>query len=141
MKDTIVKQATFNQSIDTVWNAISKGDEISKWFLSADFKAEKGYQYTFKSPKNDCEPIVGEVKEASPYTLAYTWIVQGTEVETLVRWTLTPTNSGTHLLLEHSGIENYADATALEMFESFNGGWDNCLNGLENFLKVAAHAG
>lgn len=141
MKSTIVKELELRHSINRVWNAISNGDEISNWFLSADFKAEKGYKYTFNSSKEDCVPIIGEVKEASPYTLAYTWIVQGTSVETLVKWTLTPIETGTHILLEHSGIENYSDATAIQMFESFDGGWENCLNGLENYLKETVNAG
>ena len=46
MKDVITKERVFNHSIDTVWNAISKAEEISTWFIKADFKAEKGYEYT-----------------------------------------------------------------------------------------------
>ena len=53
MKDVISKAVIFNHSIDKVWNAISKAEEISTWFIPADFKAEKGYQYTFTSPSNE----------------------------------------------------------------------------------------
>jgi len=142
MKNTIVKETVLRHSIESVWNAISNGALISEWFLSADFKAEKGYKYTFNSPKDDCEPIIGEVKEADPYTLRYTWEVKGTNVETLVSWVLTKTDNGTHLHLEHSGIENYAENTMIkEMYESFNGGWDHCLQGLQQYLKDSVHAG
>jgi len=49
MKDVIIKEQMLNHSIDKVWNAISKQEEISTWFINADFKAEPGYKYTFKA--------------------------------------------------------------------------------------------
>ena len=143
MKDVIIKEQIFNHSIDKVWKAISIGEEISTWFIPADFKAEKGYQYTFTSPPNEkgCTIISGEVKEASPYLLVYTWIVADTKTETTVAWQLESTQEGTKLTLEHSGISNYAGETAIAMFESFNGGWDNCISGLTSYLKQEVNAG
>ncbi|MBU3822077.1 SRPBCC domain-containing protein [Flavobacteriaceae bacterium XHP0103] len=142
MKDVITKEAVFNHPIDKVWNAISKSEEISTWFLKNNFKAEKGYNYTFKSEGDKgCHVINGIVKEANPYVLIYTWVVEGTNIETTVKWELTSTKEGTKLYLEHSGISNYPGETAIKMFESFNGGWDGCLNALTTYLKEAVHAG
>ena len=143
MNDIIKKEALFNHSIGKVWNAISKAEEISTWFIKADFKAEKGYQYTFFSnPEHEgCTTISGEVKTASPYTLIYTWIVANTNVETTVKWELETTEHGTKLYLEHSGISNYQGETAIKMFESFNGGWDNCISELAGYLKNLVNAG
>ena len=137
MKDSITKEKLFNHPIDTVWNAISKADEISTWFIKADFKAEKGYQYTFSSKPNEkgCTTITGTVKEATPYVLVYTWIVADTNIETTVTWTLESVAEGTKLHLVHSGISNYAGDTAIAMFESFNGGWNGCINQLTDYLK------
>lgn len=140
MKDSIKKEAIFDSSIDRVWNAISKEEEISKWFLNADFKAEKGYEYTFTSKEEHCEPIIGKIKSADPYVLIYTWEVKGTYVETIVTWKLETVEKGTKLTLEHTGIANYAADTAIKMFESFDGGWDKCVNGLHEFLAGVAHA-
>ncbi|MBW1296503.1 SRPBCC family protein [Aquimarina litoralis] len=142
MKDQIKKEQFFNHSISRVWNAITQQNEISNWFLPADFKAEVGYQYTFNSPdKEHCEPIIGVIQKADPYTLVYTWIIKGTNVETTVKWELEETTDGTKLLLEHSGISNYSGTTAIEMFNNFSGGWDNCIDGLSNYLKQEVHAG
>lgn len=143
MKSIITKEVQFSHSIDKVWNAITKAEEISTWFIKADFKAEPGYQYTFTSPPNEkgCTVISGEVKQSSPYTLIYTWVVGDTNVETTVKWELESTESGTKLYLEHSGISNYAGDTAIAMFESFNGGWDNCIEGLTSYLKDLVNAG
>ena len=142
MNDLIRKERTFDQPIERVWNAITKAEEISEWFLLADFKAQKGYQYTLRSKDNSCPPIVGEVLNADPYTLAYTWLEEGKPTSTLVTWTLASTeNGGTQLLLEHSGIANYKGENVVKMFELFSGGWDNCLNGLTNFFNSEVHAG
>lgn len=143
MKDVIKKEQLFNHPIDAIWNAITKSEEISTWFIKADFKAEKGYQYTFTAEPNEkgCTVISGEIKNANPYILIYTWIVGDTSVETTVKWELESVNGGTKLYLEHSGISNYAGDTAVAMFESFNGGWDNCINELSAYLKELVNAG
>ncbi len=141
MNDSITKEKLFSHPIDQVWNAITNAKEISTWFLEADFKAEVGYQYTFNSKAKDCSPIVGEIKSATPYILAYSWVIKDMpEVSTLVTWTLESIAEGTKLTLVHSGIANYAGDTAIGMFESFNGGWDNCINGLLTYLKEDVNA-
>lgn len=141
MKDQITKEKILHHAIGKVWNAITSAEEISTWFLKADFKAETGYRYTFTSPGEDCTQITGEVKHAEPYTLVYTWIVAETDVETTVTWILKETEEGTHLYLEHSGISNYSGDTAVQMFGSFDQGWINCVNELSNYLKESVHAG
>jgi len=141
MKDVIIKEQILNHSIDKVWNAISKQKEISTWFIKADFRAEEGYNYSFKSEGENCTEINGVVIEANPYTLIYTWIVQNTNVETTVKWELKETAEGTALYLEHSGISNYSGDTAVQMFTSFNGGWDNCVSELSKYLTKEVHAG
>ncbi len=141
MKDVIKKEHLFDHSIDKVWNAISKAEEISLWFIKADFKAESGYKYTFNSEGENCTEITGVVKEADPYTLIYTWVVQNTDTETTVKWVLEEVEGKTKLYLEHSGISNYPGDNAVTMFNSFNGGWDNCINELAQYLTQAVHAG
>lgn len=140
MKDIISKERVFNHSIDRVWNAISKEEEISTWFIKADFKAEKGYRYTFFSEGENCTQISGEVKEATPYTLIYSWIVQNTDVITTVKWSLKEFEGKTKLYLEHSGISGYDGETAVSMFNSFDAGWDNCAMELGKFLNSEVHA-
>ncbi len=142
MKDVITKEQILNHSIDKVWNAISKQEEISTWFINADFKAEPGYKYTFTaSEEQGCTQIQGVVKEADPYTLVYTWVVQGTDTETTVKWALEEINGQTKLVLEHSGISNYPGESAITMFGHFGKGWDNCFNLLTEYLIKEVHAG
>lgn len=142
MNDVIIKEQVLEHSIDKVWRAISIGEELSSWFIEADFKPEPGYRYTFTAgPEKDCTQITGVVKEADPYTLVYTWIVENTDVETTVRWSLEALEGKTKLTLEHSGISNYTDDTAVKMFGHFSAGWDNCVNLLLHYLTKEVHAG
>jgi len=129
MTDLITKTHQFSQSIGLVWEAISRGEEISTWFIQADFKAEVGYQYTFTHQQTK---IKGEVTIVNPVTeLAYTWVLDGTEVITTVRWKLKENSQGTLLTLEHSGISQYPGDTAVVMFNNYTGGWDTCIANLE----------
>ena len=135
MQDQILKEHVFPHSIDKVWAAITRAEEISTWFIDADFKAEKGYSYTFNAKGENCSAIYGEVQEATPYRLSYTWNVKDNPGITTVSWELATISEGTKLVLVHSGISNYAGETAIDMFNSFNGGWSNCLDLLTDYLK------
>lgn len=142
MKDVITREEIIQHPIDKVWSAISKAEEISAWFIKADFKAQVGMPYTFTaSEEQGCMTITGEVKEANPYTLVYTWIVENTNVETTVKWVLEEQGGSTKLYLEHSGISNYPGESAVKMFESFSGGWEQCVGLLQTYLKEQVHAG
>jgi hypothetical protein len=63
-------------------------------------------------------------------------VVKGTDIITTVSWKLEENETGTFLTLEHTGIRNFPGESAVEMFNSFSGGWDNCINGLEKHLKA-----
>ncbi|WP_190808694.1 SRPBCC domain-containing protein [Flagellimonas sp. S3867] len=142
MKDVITKEHVFDHPIQKVWEAISIAEEISTWFIKADFKAEEGYQYTFTaSEEHGCLNITGEVKSAQPYTLIYTWVVENTTTETVVTWNLKETETGTKLYLEHSGISSYPGESAVKYFNDYNGGWNDCINSLTSFLSKEVHAG
>lgn len=134
MEKTIRQEHHYSHPIATVWNAISKAEEISSWFIQADFKAETGYEYTFK---HENTVINGKVLQVEPvHTLIYTWIVAGTGVETTVKWLLQETENGTQLTLEHSGIENYPTEDMITtMFNNFEGGWTACATNLGKYLN------
>ena len=142
MKDLIVKEHTFNHPMKDVWKAISDQDEISAWFIKADFQPQVGYNYTFLHEEGEnCTTIVGKVIEARPIDrLVYTWLVKGTDVETTVSWNLSEVAGKTQLRLEHSGISAYGGDSAVKMFESFSKGWSQCINELESFLQSLVNA-
>lgn len=138
MNDKIVKEHQFGHPISKIWNAITLEEEISTWFIPADFKAEQGYKYTFKHEAEDqCTTINGEILKVNPTTeLVYTWVVEGTDIVTTVSWKLEENETGTFLILEHSGISNFPGESAVAMFNSFSGGWDRCITDLDKHLTA-----
>ncbi len=141
MKDIIIKEQIFNSSIDSVWQAITVAEEISIWLEPTNFKAIKGFQYVINAKAGDCPPIVGEVIEASPYTLVYSWVIEANPVRTIVKWVLEEVEGGTKVHLEHSGISSYSGEDVIAMFESFSGGWERCFNGIATHLQIETNAG
>ena len=119
----------YSHPIEDVWEAISNEEAISKWFIQADFQPQIGYYYTFTHEKTVVNGTVLDAKP--PELLVYTWIVS--DVETTVSWMLEKMESGTRLTLRHTGIEKYGDS-AIQMFNSFNGGWQHCITELETYL-------
>ncbi|MDN5205571.1 SRPBCC domain-containing protein [Fulvivirgaceae bacterium BMA10] len=132
MKDIIKKEQFYQFPISDIWKAISEQEEISKWFIQADFKAEVGYRYTFTYEQTK---VTGEVLEADPvYNLVYTWVVGGTTTITTVRWSLKEQENGTMLTIEHSGFEGYPKESAVAMFSSSVQGWDAVCKELQHYL-------
>jgi uncharacterized protein YndB with AHSA1/START domain len=134
METTEVKvelEHVYAHKIDRVWRAISDEQEISAWFIKADFKAIVGYHYTFT---HETTTITGEVVTAAePNELAYTWNIGGMDAESTVTWKLESVTEGTRLVLTHTGIESYGDSAA-QMFGAFKKGWETCMSDLGSFL-------
>ncbi|PKB61842.1 MAG: hypothetical protein BZY79_01775 [SAR202 cluster bacterium Casp-Chloro-G4] len=134
MKKYIEKKRTFNSPIKRVWEAITREEEISKWFMQANFKAEKGYSYEFEHESIICHGTVLEVDP--PNKLVYTWINPGTTEETTVTWLLEETNGGTELTLIHRGYEKYSDDDAEKFFKENEFGWNMVIQGLDEYLNL-----
>lgn len=119
----------------TVWEAISSGAEIGRWFIQADFEPVVGYAYTFT---HEDTRITGVVKRCEPpNVLEYTWNVSGLDGETTVLWRLAAVDAGTRVEIAHTGIESLGDAAQM-MMSKFAGGWEQALDGLTELLVVTA---
>lgn len=136
MKDVLTKQHHYAHPIKDVWAAITEQEKISTWFIKCDFRAEKGYRYKLLSESDSCEQVGGTILKVNPvHELVYSWIVAGTDVETTVSWKLEEKDGGTLLTLQHAGISGYPnEQTALKFFESFDSGWDKCVDSLKGYL-------
>jgi uncharacterized protein YndB with AHSA1/START domain len=68
-----------------------------------------------------------------PRVLAYTWIGNWHDDparRTLVRWDLTPTASGTHVKVTHSGLTQLPVAR-----KDYSGGWPGVVEALKKFVE------
>jgi len=76
----------------------------------------------------------GEITEFDPpRLLAYTWVANWHDdknLATTVRWELTPTNSGTHVKVTHSGL-----VTEKVARDDYRGGWPGVVEKLKEFVE------
>ena len=76
----------------------------------------------------------GEVLEIDPpRLLVYTWFAnfhKDPKMRSVVRWELTPTRTGTHVKLTHSGL-----AAEPESARDYSGGWPGVLEQIKNSVE------
>lgn len=76
----------------------------------------------------------GEIVECDPpRLLVYTWTANfhnDPKHKSVVRWELSPTKTGTHLKLTHSGL-----ASEPESAKAYSGGWPGVLDELKKFVE------
>lgn len=133
--DVLTKERSYPHPIAVVWRALTLAEELSAWFVQADFKAEVGYRYTFTRGETK---VLGEVIEVdAPHRLSYTWTVGDPNIVTTVRWRLKEQGASTLVSLEHSGISGYPSADlAATMFGHFEHGWEDCFAQLQRHLSA-----
>jgi uncharacterized protein YndB with AHSA1/START domain len=90
---------------EKLWRALTQPHLIEEWLMKNDFKPVAGHRFNLhRNPQPNVSVVVDcEVLEVEPYkTLSYTWSAFG--LDSVVTFTLTPTDTGTHLLVEQSGF-------------------------------------
>ena len=96
-----------HHSPEKVWRALTDPVLLAEWLLPAiDFKLESGAAFTFKTqPYPGWDGIVNcKFVEIEPLRkLSYTWTVPF--LDTVVTFTLTPTETGTRLSIVQSGFK------------------------------------
>lgn len=130
---SIVVERTMPHPPGKVWRALTQSPLIAEWLMQNDFAPVVGHRFQFRatpvpgwSGVTNCEVL--EVDE--PRRLVYTW-GDGTEsdsgLRTIVAWTLTPVEGGTHVRMEHSGFRPQDEGG----YRGMGGGWPRIVAGLE----------
>jgi uncharacterized protein YndB with AHSA1/START domain len=111
---------------EKIWRALTQPHLIEAWLMKNDFAPVVGHRFDFRA---DWGSVDCQVQAVEPNrTLAYTWAAMG--LESVVTWTLTPTNTGTHLRMEQSGFRrDQAQAYAGALY-----GWQKFFTSLEEVL-------
>ena len=92
-----------------VWRALTDPVLLAEWLLPVvELDLAPGAAFTFKAPPQpgwdgrvECRFLEIEAGKK----LSYTWVVGDMEIDTVVTFTLAPTESGTRLSLVHSGFK------------------------------------
>jgi len=93
-------------------------------------------EITMKKPHHGVDVVRhdGEILEIDPpRLLVYTWFANfhsDPKHRSIVRWELTPTKTGTHVKVTHSGLASEPDAR-----KDYAGGWPGVLQELKTFAE------
>jgi uncharacterized protein YndB with AHSA1/START domain len=123
---SVVIERELSHAPEKIWRALTQPDLIAEWLMKSDFKPAVGHRFDFRADwgKVDCE-----VTEVEPNRkLAYTW--QGSGLESVVTWTLTPSSTGTILRMEQIGFR----PDQQQAFQGATFGWPRFLAAMEQLL-------
>jgi uncharacterized protein YndB with AHSA1/START domain len=149
-QDAIVSEIEIAASPERVFQALITRDQAMKWGSGGNFEmsvwemdARPGGKWQFISHERGVSNPDGSPREFEhhgkvlevdpPRTLAYTWFATWHETltqETVVRWELTPTPTGTRVKVTHSGLAQMPSTRA-----GYNQGWPGLVAALKNFLE------
>ncbi len=124
----LVVERVFPHPPQKLWRALTEGSLLAQWLLSNDFEPTVGRRFQFRrEPMPNWNGVIDcEVSVVDPFKeLSYSWVAMG--LETVVRWTLTPADGGTHLRMEQSGFGPGREAN----YKGAKYGWQSFFNGLE----------
>ncbi len=107
--DSIAFEFDLKHRPQKVWRALTDPALLADWLLPVvEGRLEPGSAFKFQTQPYpgwdgsvDCKVIESE----APRKLSYAWVVGGMGLDTVVTFTLTPTDSGTRLSLVQSGFK------------------------------------
>ena len=131
---SIVVERVMHHTTEKVWRALTQGPLIEEWLMKNDFRPVVGHKFNFRAEPMpqwngvvDCEVLIVEPNKR----LSYSWNASGDEaangLKTIVTWTLTPADGGTHIRMEQSGFRPEDE----RFFQGANYGWQKMVAGLE----------
>jgi uncharacterized protein YndB with AHSA1/START domain len=149
-QDAIVSEVDIAASPESVFQALITRDQAMKWGSGGNFEmtvwemdARPGGKWQFISHEKGVANPDGSPREFEhhgkvlevdpPRTLAYTWFASWHEnvtQETVVRWELTPTSTGTRVKVTHSGLAQMPSTRA-----GYSQGWPGLVAAFKNFLE------
>ncbi len=130
-QQSVVIERTFAHAPEKVWRALTESRLMAQWLLRNDFEPTVGRGFELRANPMphwdgviDCEVLIVEPLKA----LSYRWRALG--LDSVVLFTLTAVEGGTHLRMEQSGFR--ADQQAA--YKGATYGWAKFLGGLERVL-------
>jgi uncharacterized protein YndB with AHSA1/START domain len=119
---------------EKIWRALTQGPLIAEWLMRNDFEPIVGHRFNFRAaPVHGWNGVTDcEVLEIIPMQrLAYSWNASGEQapdgLKTIVTWTLTRSEKGTHVRMEQSGFRPQDEVG----YRGMGGGWPRILGRLE----------
>jgi uncharacterized protein YndB with AHSA1/START domain len=128
---SVIVEKEFSHPPEKVWRALTESSLIEQWLMKNDFQPVAGHSFSLRTEPVpnwngviDCQVLAIEPGR----TLSYTWGTLG--MESVVMFTLTPTDSGTHVRVEQSGFRPGQEAN----YKGAQYGWRKFIGNLERVV-------
>jgi uncharacterized protein YndB with AHSA1/START domain len=92
---------------EKLWRALTQPHLIEEWLMKNDFKPSVGHRFNLRGDWGgvlDCEVLAVEANRTLSYTWNFAHDDAAFDLTSVVTFTLTPTNTGTHLRMEQTGF-------------------------------------
>ena len=130
---SVVVEREIAHPLEKIWRALTQPHLIEAWLMKNDFSPVVGHRFNLRGEwcgVLDCEVLVVEPERRLSYTWDFTHDDPAFNLESVVTFTLVPTNGGTLLRMEQSGFRP-------EQKQAFGGaaaGWREFFAKLEQAL-------
>lgn len=140
----IIVEDVLPHSPETIWRVLTAPELLARWLMSNTFEPRLGHRFTFQGrPMGDWNGIVEcEVLEIdAPRRLVYSWVggsannaTDGSLLDSVLTFTLTPVEGGTRLKLVHDGFRSPQNDAG---YEAMSGGWAGIVRRIDALAREA----
>lgn len=123
---SVVVERELPHAPEKIWRALTQPQLIEEWLMKNEFKPAVGHAFTLRADWGTVECSVRTVEENRK--LSYSWNAK--PLESVVTWTLTPTEKGTMLRMEQTGVK----ADQPMFYGGATQGWPRFIDSLEDVL-------
>ena len=130
---SVVVEREFPFPPERLWRALTQPHLIEEWLMKNDFKPSVGHHFNLRGDWGgvlDCEVLAVEPDRVLSYTWNHAHENAAFALNSVVTFTLTPTNKGTRLRMEQAGFR----ADQRQAFGGANAGWQTFFGNLEQVL-------
>jgi uncharacterized protein YndB with AHSA1/START domain len=141
---TITVEKVLPYKPEKVWRTLTTSELIGRWLMPNDFVPRAGHQFTFRTkPMGDWDGVVHcEVLDCEPpRLLRYSWKggsdsnpAFGSRLDSVVTWTLTPVDGGTHVHMVHDGFVFPGNRFA---YDAMSPGWGRVMDSIARVTSEA----
>lgn len=128
---SVIVEREFPHPPEKVWRALTEGSLVEQWLMKNDFQPVAGHSFSLRMQPMpnwngviDCQVLSMEACRS----LSYTWNALG--LESIVTFTLTPTDTGTHVRMEQTGFRPGQEAN----YQGAQYGWQKFIGDLERVV-------
>jgi uncharacterized protein YndB with AHSA1/START domain len=122
---------------EKIWRALTQPHLIEEWLMKNDFSPDVGHRFTLRGDWGgvlDCEVLAVEPNRRLTYSWNHAHEDPAFDLQSVVTFTLTPTDSGAHLRVEQSGFR----PDQRQAFGGAMAGWPRFLDKLDEVVAQQA---